>query len=304
MRWLAACWLLLGAPRVAAAGPSLSWTAPDECPSEEVFRQRIAAALQQPLEGFEQGTTFECSVARDGNEYRLVLVSRRGQERGERVLVDDDCDALTGAAAVAVALAVQSGAGEEPQPDPEKAFEPPLPKEPPGRARHPRVGLLAVAQVDAGSLPAPSAGLALGFSVGGARFQTGLRAGSLGPVRDVVDHRGGVFWLWGGQVDACVRPIARRTSSVMTCALLELAELSGRGKGVDHPRRGSAISTAPGGRLTAGLRLGGSPVFALVGVSMLGPVGRRWFILDGNERLHRSQAVVGRLEVGVEAEIW
>ena len=74
------------------------------------MRERVAGALQQSLDSFDQETEFRGSVVRDAEGYRLVLVSQRGPERGRRVIRDSDCDALTSAAALAIALALRAHA--------------------------------------------------------------------------------------------------------------------------------------------------------------------------------------------------
>lgn len=303
LNWIA-CWtvwlLLLWASLAGAQGLSISWSAPEECPSGTVLRERVVLALRQPLGFFDQTTEYRGDVARDASGYRLVLTSQRGSERGTRVIVDRDCNALTSAAALAIALALRASV-EEPRPvalaaasGPKRtrAAPPPLP--------HRRwVGLAVGVQADSGTLPSPSAGVQLALAAGVNRFQAGLRGGALGPISVSRHGKGGRFWLASGQADACWLFVARQRVMLGTCALLEAGRLEGSGTGIDHPRNGSAFWTAAGGRLTSALRLGQSRFSALMAVSGLHSALRRSFVLNGDQQVHRPATVVGRLELGI-----
>jgi hypothetical protein len=301
-----AAWLLLLWTRLAAAeGLGITWSAPEECPGGAALRERIAGALQRSLDSFDQETEFRGTVARDAEGYRLVLVSRRGSERGRRVIRDSDCDALTSAAALAIALALRVHA-EEPPPAAPAAAEEPRPSRgaPRPGPRRGWVALVAAGQADSGTLPSPSAGPELGFQAGVGGFEGGLRGGTLGPKRELREGKGGRFWLASGQAEACVLVIARQPATLATCALLEVGRLKGSGTGVDHPRVGSAFWIAGGGRLSSALRLGQSRFSALLGVSALHPARRRSFMLNGHQQVHRPAVMVGRLELGIVVDVW
>lgn len=304
MAWQTAWLLLLCAGLAAAKGPGVTWSAPAECPGSAVLRERIVRALRQSLDSFDQETSFNGTVVRDAEGYRLVLVSRRGAERGMRVIRDGDCNALTSAAALAIALALRAHAEEPPPAAPAAAETPRRTRAPRPAPRHRRVGLVAAGQTDSGTLPSPSAGPELGLEAGVGWLAGGLRGGTLGPSREVRDGKGGRFWLASGQLDACVLLIAERTATLATCALLEAGRLKGSGRGVDHPRAGSAFWIAAGGRLASAVRLGSSRYSALVGVSAVRPALRRAFMINGHQQVHRPAVMVGRLELGIVVDVW
>jgi hypothetical protein len=215
------------------------------------------------------------------------------------------CSALTSAAALAIALALRSSARERPRavraaasrPKPVRSALRPSPR------RH-WGALTAAGHADSSTLPSPGAGLQLGSAAGVVRFQAGLGAGHLGPVSELRDGRGGRFWLAGGQFDACLLLIARRPATLAACALLEAGRLKSTGKGIDHPRDGSALWIAPGGRLMTSLRLGRSRFSVLFGVSTLHAAVRRPFVLNGHEQVHRPAAVAGRMKLGIVGRLW
>jgi hypothetical protein len=305
MAWQTAWLLLLCARLASGSSPAIAWSAPAECPSRAVLRERVVLALRQSLDSFDPRTQFEGSIVRDAEGYRLVLVSQRGPERGTRVIRDTDCNTLTSAAALAIALALRARAEEPPPAEPAPARPLSVSKAiPRSRPRSVWARLVAVGQADSGSLGSPSAGPELGFEAGAGWLAGGLRGGTLGPERELRDGRGGRFWLASGQAEACVLFIATRPVRMTTCGLVEAGRLKGSGRGIDHPRAGSAFWLAGGGRLSSALRLGQSRFSALLGVSALHPALRRSFVLNGYEEVLRPAIVVGRLELGMAVDLW
>ena len=294
----------------SAQGPQVSWSAPAGCPNEAELVARLETTLQEPLVAFDGQSTFDARVTRSTQEYRLVLSSQRGEEHGVRVLTDRDCDALTSAAAVAIALALQTPGPEPRRPAPEPVESTPAPTSPAepqrqGESMRPRpwFGALLVGRTDSGTLPPRTAGAEIGLAAGLAPLLTSLRVGVLGPGRHVEAGRGGIFRLETAAWDTCVEWFTARTASPALCALVEVGRLSGVGRGVDHPRSGAAPWVAPGARVMTTTRLGHSGWSVLTGVVGLRPLGRPRFVVNGDEQIHRSAGFVGRLEVGILAEV-
>jgi hypothetical protein len=103
--WLS-CSILLW-PLQASAQPSVSWSAPADCPSAAQARNEITQLLGRRL------TTIEVALAANvrvdhtaDDEFRATISIRSSSTTRERVLTDVDCSVLTRATAVVVALAI------------------------------------------------------------------------------------------------------------------------------------------------------------------------------------------------------
>jgi hypothetical protein len=107
--------------------------------------------------------------------------------------------------------------------------------------------------------------------------------------------------LFAGALSACVVPFGSSASlTVYACAGWELGRLSGVATGVQMPRHGAALWSAPRtdlgmswGILETGLRLG-----ALLTLER--PLARDDFELRELGSVHRPPSVVGRAAVGLD----
>jgi hypothetical protein len=316
----------------AVDGPRVRWSAPPECPSEAVLRERVAANLERPMESFDDDTSFDANVTLTEDRYRLELTTQGRGEQGARVLADDDCDALTSAAALAIAFALRANAERKATGETEPAASPAAT---PGsasletRAASPRrgqplrvgggrpasrvvtrapgrrwLGVEALGQADMGTLPRVSPGGAIGLELGLEPWRLEARAGLLWPIREPEQGRGGLFWLGYGELGGCARLASGARASLAGCALLEVGRLTGSGRGVDERLPGAYWWLAPGARLTSAVRLHRSGTWALAGVAAAAPLIRAWFVLNGVDRVYQPDRAAGRLELGVLQEIW
>jgi hypothetical protein len=158
---------------------------------------------------------------------------------------------------------------------------------------------------DSGSLP--SAGVGLGVAVelrtarlafraeGGLLFEqhVAFAAGAGAPGADM-----GLMW---GSASACWSPFGGFRSSLAAfgCAGWELGRLAAEGTGVDAPRQGAQLWTAP--RLDGGVSwtLGRRWLRGTLQLSALAPLKRDDFFLRDAGNVHRPPAAVGRLTIGV-----
>ena len=239
--------VLLGTAGTAAGATaqsfSLSWRAPEACPSHAQVEQEIAAALAHLHGGGRVGVVAEVTLREPEPGFELRVRVSHENHRGERVLPIDDCSDASRAAALLVALAIEN---------------PPLPPAAPPPAAPPRsrppsrwtVGLgphLAM-----GISPKVSAGLGLSLAYSRSFWRLSLRgAGFAKSHHDVAGTQlGGSFQLFTGGAFAC----GGYPSAPLTfygCLGGRWDSLNGTGTGADVS---SSASTQIGG-LAAGVTL-------------------------------------------------
>jgi hypothetical protein len=160
---------------------------------------------------------------------------------------------------------------------------------------------------DTGSLPQPGAGVALEARIEHARLQ--LRAtgtwhgGQHEALPGVADPAPGAdLGLVTGALSLCGVPFRSASAAieVFGCGGWELGQLSGEGTGVQRPRDGGALWSAP--KLDAGLSvgLGGTPLRLGLMLSLVLPLARENFVLGDLGAVHRPPAAVGRAALGLE----
>jgi hypothetical protein len=91
----------------AAEPLALTWKAPPECPQRAAVQARIDA-LVPAAAGSKERLEADGTIVRADGRFRLNLVMRIGELRGERQIESDSCTDLAGAAAVALGLMLQS----------------------------------------------------------------------------------------------------------------------------------------------------------------------------------------------------
>jgi hypothetical protein len=170
-----------------------------------------------------------------------------------------------------------------------------------------RPGLSLWLLADSGSLPAPGLGAALGVQLERARFQ--LRAlgtvlfdqhESLAVAAD--QSPGADLALWTGSLSACAIPLGASGApfAAQACAGWELGRLSGDGTGVQQPRAGAALWSAPRADWGASWALGGSPWRLGALLTLVLPLTRENFVLSELGSVHRPPSAVGRVAIGLE----
>jgi hypothetical protein len=325
-------------PLVSVQGAELATRGAVQCPPAEELAFRVERAIGMPLAqaaplrlrvnfetGRRPGARYTARVEVDGDEPTPSHL--------ERQLGAESCAEL--GAAVSVALALALGADEAtpaapiPPPEPPRAgstsqAEPSrVPAAEDARALHAEhepgtlTPVLTLALVgDTGSLPAPGLGLALGAELRWQRLA--LRAagtllfdqhaelqppiGSSGGINAAIRAPGADLSLALGSLSACTTVFGgfRAPFAAAVCAGWELGRLSAVGTGIQIPRRGAALWSAP--RVDAGLSwaASGTPLRLGFQLGVLTPLTRDDFFLRDLGTVHRPPSVVGRLAVGVD----
>jgi hypothetical protein len=295
----------------------LSWSVPDECPSDTEVRQEVQRLLgaSTASPGGRVDATARVSAVKGGFELEIAL-GQDDQLRTRR-LAAPHCEELGHAAALIVALAVDPsltiGEGEKlsevvpaPCPAPPATMNPtspgPAPRCPvcPGCAAptpdwHTAV-LLAVS-ISYGELPQALPRVSVGAAyrtdphwlelvLSGAFASTGFRS----------DGRGATLWQWYATPRYCVQ--ARfGTTRVGPCASTEVGLIKAAGFGVEQPKTQRTWWVAPGLGLQAGWRLQ-SGAELQVGADLLVAATRTSFKLD-SEQLFRPHLVIPALRLAL-----
>lgn len=309
-----------GFARTSAAEPDIEWDAPAECPSAEDAR-RAVARLIEPSRVSQLRLMFRSRRAGS------VWIAELRTPGGTRTLRGETCREVVDAAVVIWALAVGANP-PEPQETPDGESEAPVPQSPPRPASPPagassrrRVGpsleappngphaptvppsLLVRGSLrvlgDVGTLPGPSAGVAVRVRVGSRRVSCELALLGLLPRSTRLEaspSRGADLYWFSGQVAGCAAPLT--DASLTTCFGIEAGRLTGEGFGIDHPATEHAFWLAPTASLIQ--RLISARSFRLeLGASLAVPALRPEFVLDQWGTVHRPAAASARLELGI-----
>jgi len=322
-------------PGVALAGPprvSLTWTAPDGCPSAA----RITAEVDRLLGAASSSdkpplivTARVTAVTTDGAESLQVHIEaepRTGSERRVRDLHAASCDALADATATILAFMIDPDAvaaapppapppapprpKPAPPPEPKPPPPPPLPAPvpvsppapPPPPRLHPAFAIGAFGVVDGGSA------LGIGGGVGGA-FTVRLGAfafdlGALGlPARVAAiasrPTTGGDVSLIAGSIGAGYNLLPASSLTLGPSLGYELGRLHASGFGVTNPGSGDFLWSAA--------RIGGVASWAPVArfaIEARGdavfPAVRETFVLENVGSVYRPGVAAGRASLGAE----
>jgi hypothetical protein len=307
---------------------------PSECADTGEVVFRVERSLGAPL-AEAAPLSFEVLLQRGASAYvARIRVATGSSAAGakERVLSADDCGKVADAVSVAIALALGQAASEEEAPDaagtasaPETAAPPPevaavsAPAPAPsavddgaadGAGDEPAVAWVPSVSAwligDAGSLPEPSLGAALGAELAWGRFTLRALGTLLFEQHATLESAaapapGADLDLLAGSLLACTSPFggAQGELASMACLGLEIGRLAGVGTDVADPRRGSALWAAP--RLDLGARwlVPGSALRLSATLTAAAPLNRDEFALTGIGTVHQPPSIVGRLSLGV-----
>jgi hypothetical protein len=330
MRWLAAACsagALASAPALAVAA-ELAARGPAECPDADELSFRIERHIGVEL-GAAAPLRFDVTFERADAGYaaQIDVSAEPGAAPQRRTLTAPDCTKLGDAVSVAAALALGIAApmqseqlaselANAPAPAPVPAAPPaPAPgadqagaAEPsaePSTIWVPRVSLWVIG--DAGSLPSPGLGAALGAELASGRFALRLlgtilfeQQTELASVRATAP--GAKLELLTAGLLGCTLPVGNPTEqlSVSACAGLELGRLAGIGTGVPAPRRGSALWATPLVQVAGFWVVPGTTL--RLGVLLTGgaPLNRDEFALTGIGTVYRPPNLVGRISLGLD----
>jgi hypothetical protein len=307
---------------------------PSECADTGELAFRVERSLGAPLASAAP-LSFEVLVWRGASAYVARIRMTNGSSAAgakERVLNATDCGRLADAVSVAIALALGE-AGEQAPDATSRADAPETPAAPSAAAAAPAVSpapdpsavddgtsdgreaepatawvpaLSAWLIGDAGSLPEPGLGAALGAELAWGRIT--LRAlgtllfeqhATLGSAP--APAPGADLDLLAGSLLACTSPFAgaRGELAALACLGLEIGRLAGVGTDVAEPRRGSALWAAPRIDLEALWSVPGSALRLSAALTAAAPLNRDEFALTGIGTVHQPPSIVGRLSVGV-----
>lgn len=159
---------------------------------------------------------------------------------------------------------------------------------------------------DSGSLPSAGLGLGLAAEVRTPRLAFRVQGALLFEQHVTLAASEGAFGadmsLVLGSASACWSPLGgfRANLAAFACAGWELGQLTAEGTGVNAPRRGAQLWTAP--RLDGGVSwaLGSRWLRGTLQLSALAPLKRDDFFLRDAGTVHRPPGAVGRLAIGVD----
>jgi hypothetical protein len=310
--WVAAAVILAGNGRAWAA--NLVLDAPEACVDQTTLAQEVADLVGRPL-GEVEDLDFRLSIRPAANgRWRSTLQAvehRPGvpETRHVRELEAKSCADLAEAAALAMSVSIRAvtEAAAGPADVPPPAAPALMPAPPPMIVRAapqpPAPGWYGVASVslaaDAGELP--GAGLGVAVSIGAGRGAGRVNAlGGWVPARDSQrpDRTGGSFQLGYGGAEACFAPSWGRWTA-LGCAGGELGVQHGSGLNVSRPSSGTAFWRAV--RASVGFVVRSNDMLGFrVTATLVAPLARPEFVLDGTTAVYQASPIAGRLDAGLE----
>lgn len=327
--------VLTGSPLAVTAAHAAEVEArgPAECPDAAELGFRVERNVGVPLARAPAIQFVVETEKKRAGAYvaRLKATSAGGTQDRERALTGADCSELADAIVVAITLAL--GAAASP-PEPAAAAPPDaapdakatgLPAAPvsnagadaatereappdadPASRWRPALSLASL--LDAGSLPDPGLGAALGLELSWRRLQLRALTTLLFEQHTELGGEpgstpGADLQLLAGSLSGCTTSLGggggRGQLAAALCLGLELGRLSGTGTGVASPRSGSALWAAPRADVGGSWRLGGGPVYLTATLTAATPLARNRFALREIGTVYRPPPVIGRLSLGV-----
>lgn len=340
--------LLLGGSLLAAAGLSalaaraepplsLSWRAPEGCPSRETVLAEVTRLLGR--DHARSSIQAEATVDRSGDGHRLRVILRSDKTPRVRELTAPTCEELGDAAALILALAIDPSAvasappraaegdagapapppptadagvakkepsappKDPPRPPPRRAATVESPPAPKSLRTHAQIGLEMGAF--RGAMPRAQVGLA--FAMPPLRLEVTGMFGWGGRISaPSVPTAGAELWLAGGSLSGCFERALdgdARGPSAALCAFFEAAAMRAASFGVTSPDRAVAPWIAPGAQLLVRWPFTRRAALRLdLGLAI--PVVELSFNIEGLGLVHRIDAVSGRGGLGVELDIF
>jgi hypothetical protein len=285
---------------------SLSWNAPQGCPSKAMVTNEVKRILG--------GTTLHRATARADvvelgpQRWTVHLVTDVDDVPGERSLEANSCDALASATALILAFTVDPAralAATPPRSSPTQSAPQPTPPAQTSSRNTLQITATASGAGEIGSLPSTSVGGEVSIGV------------LLGPVRGEISAadwfaqdagapaapgQGTRIHLLDGALRGCFRVRLGDKFEVDPCggATLVFASSSGFGEDVKF-EESSSWTTLDAGLLSSWRIAGPLALRATLGLGV--PLTRPSFVLldpQGETFLHRTSVVVGRASLGLE----
>jgi len=289
---------LSGSTAQARAGSSgaltLSWSAPDECPSQQQVESEIARLVGGDL-ALVDGSDLRADVTVvRGPLWSATLTTQHGGQSGERSIQAPSCQAAADAIALIIALAID--------PDAVAVGPQSVAATPPVREDRQLWILAGVhAQGRSGTLPSPDVGVGLGLGLAGRRWWTELRW-TYGLRQDqtasLPSGASGRFNVTLGSLTGCIDLVGARLA-LGPCAVAEGGRASATGYGATAGFSSDVLWLAVGGGGFSSLALS-EHVRALVEVDVLAPLYRPDFVFEDIPGvIFKAPAVGGRALVEV-----
>jgi hypothetical protein len=273
--------VVLGAADGARASSSssgaftLTWSAPDDCPSEAQVEADVERLVGGQLRLQDANDLHADVVVSGGPPWSAELTTRRADQLGHRSIEAPSCQAAVEAVALIIALSI----------DPETVAAAPAAPAPPVSSPRPPRSVWIVAGVHTegrvGGLPEPDAGVGLGVGVTGRRWRALLR-GTYGLRRDQVASlaagASGRFNLVAGSLTGCM-DVGRFRLAVGPCAVVEAgrASASGYGATAGWTREVPWVALGAGAFASASVT---SHLHATIEVEALAPLYRPAYVFE------------------------
>jgi len=276
---------LLGWGRPVAAEPSatfrFSWTAPEECPSQQQVQTEIARLLGGDIQLHEGDLEVKATVVH-GPLWSGDLSTQHAGQAGHRSIEAPSCKAMADAIALIVALLIDPDAVASQPTAPEVPSAPEIPaSNRPSNRWRPEVLVGVHAQGRIGTLPGADIGLGFGVGVAGGRWRTDLRW-SYGLRRDQVaslpSGASGRFNIAVASVTECFN-LGQTRWRFGPCAALEAGRVSVSGFGATAGFSKDALWLALGGGAFLSLAMG-QHLHALVEVDVIAPMYRPDYVFQ------------------------
>jgi hypothetical protein len=299
------------APPAPAPELTLTWQAPEDCPSAAEVQRQFVRLLggpgRTPSPKHVQAVATVRRIALD--TWAVRLETEVGGAPGQRTLEGDSCWTVASGAALILALTIDPAAASRAALTPPEA--PPRPPPPvvlvaPTVAAPRRARWRPFARVFSGVVvgPLPQAALVGGLAVGVGRAHLAaeLAAWATQQRRALaadVPGAGGDFRSLAAAARGC-GGLEGRPVGVRFCLGLELERISAHGFGVDAPGTGQALLTAgeAGAALTVPV---GARFEAALGVTAAGRPYHPRFVLDNVGRVFAVSAFSAQAELGLTA---
>jgi hypothetical protein len=296
MRLLAATlWsLLLYSHPALASELTLSWRAPEGCPTLANLQAGLESRLHRPVQlGPGAPIQVEAAVARDRAGFQLDLRTHTEAGDSRRELYTQSCNELARATLLHASLLLSTLAA------PAAAEAAPAP-----RVLATHMHLTAAAVVDAGRLPVLAAGAAarLGIDVDAFRLQAG--ALYLAPRSTALEPASGAnasLQLTAATLAACYA--LTRAPRLLPCAFAELGSLRAAGRGLAQDERTQSLWLDAG--LAAQLSFGVTSWLDFETELSAGiPLRRPQLATRDLGVVYRVPALFGQLQAGLTAYFW
>ena len=277
---IVSCALLGWVPPVAAEPSAtfrLSWTAPEECSSQQQVQAEIARLLGGDIQLHEGDLDVKATVVH-GPLWSGDLSTQHAGQAGHRSIEAPSCKAVADAIALIVALLIDPDAVASQPTAPEVPSAPEIPT---SNQRGPEFLVGVHAQGRIGTLPGADIGLGFGIGVAGARWRTDLRW-SYGLRRDQVaslpSGASGRFNITSASVTECFN-LGQTRWGFGPCAALEVGRVSVNGFGATAGFAKDALWLALGGGAFLSLAMG-QHLHALIEVDVVAPMYRPDYVFQ------------------------